>query len=82
MTELILKSELEQKKLDGLIRFMQSWDIDVEVKTTEEPESEPIEKEDIFSEIRGIWSDYDINIKEIRQQSHERRTKLYDNDTF
>jgi hypothetical protein len=54
---------------------MQSWDIDVEVKTTE---SETMEKEDLFSEIRGIWHDYDINIKEIRQQSRERRTKLYD----
>jgi hypothetical protein len=45
MTELILKSKLEQKKLDSLIRFMQSWNIDVEVKTAEpELESESIEK--------------------------------------
>jgi hypothetical protein len=79
MTELILKSELDQKKLEGLILFMKSWDIDVEVKTITPKANEKI---DLFAEIRGIWEDYDINIKEIRQQTRERRTKLYDNDTL
>jgi hypothetical protein len=40
MTALILKSKLDSKKLDSLILFMKSWDIDVEIKTAAPDEYE------------------------------------------
>ncbi|MDR1919725.1 MAG: hypothetical protein LBQ65_08790 [Tannerellaceae bacterium] len=31
--------------------------------------------EDPFADIRGMWADYDIDLKKIRQQAFERRTR-------
>ena len=39
-------------------------------------------KEDIFAETRGMWADRDIDIKKIRKERRERRTKYYDNATL
>jgi hypothetical protein len=32
MTELIIKNDIEKKKMDGLLLFLKSWDIDAEIK--------------------------------------------------
>ena len=39
MTELILKSPIDRKKLNFIVGFLKAWDIDTEIKTT------PVEKE-------------------------------------
>ncbi|GHT42245.1 hypothetical protein FACS189437_10060 [Bacteroidia bacterium] len=75
MTELVLKSNVDRKKLEGLLLFLKLWDIDAEIKTTEAKESK---RKDIFADVRGIWADRDIDIEDIRKKSYERRTKLYD----
>jgi hypothetical protein len=31
MTELIIKNDIEKKKMDGLLLFLKSWDIDAEI---------------------------------------------------
>lgn len=33
MTQIILKDDIEQSKIDALLFFLKSWDIDVELKT-------------------------------------------------
>ncbi|MDR0575205.1 MAG: hypothetical protein LBG96_14510 [Tannerella sp.] len=32
MTELIIKNDIEKKKMDGLLLFLKSWDIEAEIK--------------------------------------------------
>jgi len=75
MTELIFKNRIDKKKLDSIIFFLKSWNIDVEIKTIS---SKKEKKEKLFSESFGMWADRDIDIKEIRQKARERRTKTYD----
>jgi hypothetical protein len=79
MTELILKNEIDKKRLDSLLLFLKSWNVDVEVKASSDKDKKIYNP---FSETCGIWEDYDINIKKIRQQSYERRTKSHDHDTL
>jgi hypothetical protein len=32
MTELVIKNNIEKKKMEGLLLFLKSWDIEVEIK--------------------------------------------------
>ncbi|UOE41001.1 hypothetical protein MTP09_14020 [Chryseobacterium suipulveris] len=69
MTEIILKTHLESRKLKALLEFLRSWNIDAEVKTTPKKSSE--EKISFFDG-EGIWKDYDIDGKELRKRAWER----------
>ena len=80
MTELVLKSKIDRKKLDSIIIFLKLWGIDAEIKTT--AKTKKTDTKDLFSESFGMWADRDIDIKKIRQKSFERRTKSYDNGTL
>jgi hypothetical protein len=44
--------------------------------------SEKEEKKPLFAETYGMWAGRDIDIKKIRKERRERRTKYYDNDTL
>ncbi|WP_147273578.1 hypothetical protein [Pedobacter chinensis] len=66
MTEIILKDDIEQSKIDALLFFLKSWDIDVELKTTV---SKKTTKSKEFSLSKGIWSDYEINADELRDKA-------------
>lgn len=66
MTEIILKSNLSQKKLEALLNFLKTFDISVEIKEREE---KIIDK---FPFAKGIWQDYDIDGKELREKSWKR----------
>ena len=39
MTELILKSKIDRKKLNSIVGFLKAWDIDAEIKTSVEKEN-------------------------------------------
>ena len=79
MTELILKDRVDRQKLNSIVIFLKSWGIEAEVKTITTPK---IEVEKPFSQSFGMWANRDIDIKEIRQKTRERRTKSYENDTL
>ena len=68
MTEILLKSEsqIDKKKLDFIIFFLKSWDIDLEVKNVK---TETDSEKDIFAEVRGIWVNRDIDAKTLRKQA-------------
>ncbi|MGN7989814.1 hypothetical protein ACTJKC_20890 [Pedobacter sp. 22226] len=69
MTEIILKDNLEQRKIDALLNFLKSWDIDAELRITNaEKSTETVE----FSLSKGIWSDYDVNSEELRDKAWKR----------
>lgn len=69
MTELILKKDIDEKKMKALLAFLKSWGIDVELKTTV---SKNTKKTQEFSLANGLWEDYQINSTELRKQAWQR----------
>lgn len=72
MTEILLKNNIDTARINALLAFLDAWGIEAEIKDSSE---KPKAKHDIFAETRGMWADYDIDIKKIRKQSREKRTK-------
>ena len=66
MIQLILKDDLEKSKIDALLNFLKSWDINVELKVTH-PKTD--RKQADFSLSSGIWKDYQIDSDELRKQA-------------
>jgi hypothetical protein len=66
MIQLILKDNLEKSKIDALLNFLKSWNVDVELKVTR---SETKRKRVSFSLSEGIWKDYQIDSNELRRQA-------------
>jgi hypothetical protein len=68
MQQLILKNDLDKNKIDALLHFLKSWNIDAELKTT----TTSAKKSNIFSLSAGIWEGYDIDGVELRKQAWNR----------
>lgn len=68
MQQLILKKDIEQTKMDALLYFLKSWNIEAELKTS------PIvaKKKSAFSLSAGMWKDYNIDANELRTQAWNR----------
>ncbi len=68
MQQLILKTDIDATKMEALLFFLKSWNIDAELKTT------PMlkEKKQDFSLAVGMWEDYDIDANELRKQAWNR----------
>lgn len=62
MTQIILKDDIEQSKIDALLFFLKSWDIDV-VNITKSKD---------FALSQGIWIDYEVDSKELRDKAWKR----------
>jgi hypothetical protein len=57
MTQLLLKSKINQKKLNALLFFLKEWDIDAEITTI--PDKNFVAMSYVpFSETIGMWKDY------------------------
>ncbi|MFW0715541.1 hypothetical protein [Pedobacter sp. N23S346] len=69
MTEIILKGDVEQSKIDALLSFLKSSNIDAEVKITN---LNDVKKSSEFSLSAGIWRDYDIKAEELRNKAWKR----------
>lgn len=69
MTEIILKNNIDKRKMDALLSFLKSWGLDAELKTTDVQTKKATTK---FSLSAGIWKDYDITADKLRKQAWER----------
>ena len=69
MTEIILKDDVEQSKIDALLFFLKSSNIDAEVKITD---VKKIQKSSAFSLAKGIWRDYNVDANELRDKAWKR----------
>jgi hypothetical protein len=69
MTQLIFKNKIEQRKLDALLDFLKTWNIDVELKTST---PKITKKQNNFSLTAGLWKDYTIDAKELRNKAWNR----------
>lgn len=69
MIQLILKNDIGQNKIDALLHFLKSWDIDAELRTTIKTKTQ---KESNFTLATGIWKDTVIDAKDLREQAWNR----------
>ncbi|MEO0059417.1 MAG: hypothetical protein RLZZ312_1064 [Bacteroidota bacterium] len=69
MQQLILKKDISPSKMEALIYFLKSWDIEAEVKTDTAVSSK---KKTDFSLSVGLWKDYNIDATELRKQAWSR----------
>lgn len=66
MVHLLLKNNIEQSKLDALLIFLKSWNIDAEIKKTA---SVSVKNKSKLSLAQGIWKDYDITAESLRNRA-------------
>ena len=69
MVEIILKTDVEKNKIDALLQFLKSWNIDAEVRMNTR---DTTKKKTGFSLSAGIWKDYNIDAAELRKQAWNR----------
>ncbi|MET4083484.1 hypothetical protein ABIB40_003456 [Pedobacter sp. UYP30] len=69
MQELILKNNISPSKMEALIYFLKSWDIEVEIKHNTEVSSK---KKSDFSLAAGLWKDHTIDANELRKKAWSR----------
>lgn len=69
MQQLILKNDISQSKMEALIYFLKSWDIEAEVKKNTEVSTK---KKNDFSLSVGLWKDNTIDANELRKQAWNR----------
>jgi hypothetical protein len=72
MTQIILKSEINQSKLDILLSLLDSWGLDAEVKNS------------TFPLTFGLWEGREIDAKELRREAWgiDKRLGLTGNDSL
>jgi hypothetical protein len=70
LQQLIIKKDIGKIKMDALLNFLKSWDIDAELIT--KPETKKQSESD-FSLSFGIWKDYEISGTELRSQAWKRK---------
>ena len=80
MTELVFKNEIESTKPDAIVEFINSLGVYTEIRTT--TKKKKVNDNGLFAESFGMWVDRDIDIKQIRQQIRQRRTKPLIHDTL
>jgi len=69
MIHLVLKNDIDKAKLDALLFFLKSWNIDVDLQVSPPVESK---EEKPFSLSAGLWKDYSIDAKQLRKQAWNR----------
>ena len=90
MTTLVLKNRVSKQKLDTVVLVLKAMNINAEIKKSVRKRTVKKEffadssrkQKDLFAESFGMWADRDVDIKEMRKETHERRTKYYDNATL
>lgn len=68
MQQLTFKKNLKQSKIDTLLNYLSSWNIEAELK----PSSNINKKKTNLSLAAGIWKDYNITANELRKQAWSR----------
>ena len=69
MVEIILKDNVEKGKIEALIQFLRSMNIDAELKRDKK---NVVREKEKFSLSAGIWKDYDISASDLRKRSWNR----------
>ena len=80
MTQLTFKNRINNSQMNVLLHLLKSWNVEAEI-TNQEQFTQP-KTHKLFEKTFGMWADRDIDIKNMRKETYERRTKKYDNATL
>ncbi|MDO5523157.1 MAG: hypothetical protein Q4G48_03830, partial [Bacteroidia bacterium] len=69
MTELILKNDIDDDKLKTLMDILKTWGVSAEVRNKGDKKAAPVSQEDDFPFSIGLWDDYEIDDKTLRQNA-------------
>jgi hypothetical protein len=69
MTQIILKNQIGQEKLETLLFLLKSWEIDAEVKNNDITQSDAKSNYKLFSKTRGMWKDREIDARQLRREA-------------
>jgi hypothetical protein len=77
MTQLKIKNRINNVQMNLLLGLLHSWNLDIEVVQEDTPQSATEKKNSMLSQARGMWADYDIDVKRNRVQTRARRTEQF-----
>ena len=80
MTQLTLKNQINDSQMSILLHLLKSWNIDAEISCQQN--SVQPKQYKLFEKTFGMWADREVDIKKIRQEIYQKRTKHYDNATL
>ena len=80
MTQLTFKNRIDDSQMNILLHLLKSWNIEADI-THKQAQIQPKQRK-LFEKTFGIWADREVDIKKIRQDIYEKRTKNYDNATL
>ena len=75
MTQLKIKNGIDNVQMGILLELLHSWNLETEVVLEDTPQPVSEKRRGALSQARGMWADYDIDIKRNREQTRTRRTK-------
>ena len=75
MTQFKIKNRIDNVQMEILLGLLRSWNLETEVVQEDTPQSVTVKSHSALSQARGMWADYDIDIKRNREQTRARRTK-------
>ena len=67
MTQITLKSSIDNMQMSVLRGLFSSWNVDVVIKGEEKSGNKSLSRR--FARTRGIWKDYDIDAKQLRRDA-------------
>jgi hypothetical protein len=67
MTQIILKSSIDNMQMSVLMGLFDSWNVHVEITDDKMPEEKNFSQ--LFSKTRGMWQDYDIDGAKLRNEA-------------
>jgi len=74
MTQLTFKNRINDSQMSILLHLLKSWNVEAEI-THQEVKAQP-KSHKLFEKTFGMWADRDIDIKEMRKEIYEKRTKI------
>jgi len=80
MTQLTLKNQIDDSQMSILLHLLKSWNIEADITHQQTPIQQKHHK--LFAKTFGIWADREVDIKKIRREIYEKRTKNYSNATL
>ena len=73
MTQLTFKNRIDDSQMSILLHLLKSWNIEAEITRQQAPAQPNPHK--LFEKTMGMWADRDIDVKKMRQEIREKRTK-------
>ena len=80
MTQLTFKNRIDDSQMSILLHLLKSWNVEAEI-TYQQTSAQPKQRK-LFEKTFGMWADRDVDVKKMRREINERRTKNYDNATL